>query len=171
MEIREARHSDLESWVKLRRDLWPHHSLASLRGEAEAVLESPDQTCFLVHDGTGRPCGFAEVAVYRGASGPYTREINSHGGVDGSYAHLEGWYVAPEQRGRGCGQRLIRSVEQWCCQRGITLLTSDTTPSYPLSPDAHERSGFKKIHEFTIFMKELPQDKCRRLPRSRPTEP
>lgn len=63
--------------------------------------------------------------------------------------------MAPEYRGRGLGRELIGGIEQWCLHRAIGMLTSDTAPDYPLSPAAHERAGFKKIHEFTIFRKIL----------------
>jgi len=155
MEIREADIGNLEHWANLRHALWCQDQIASLRTEAERILTSPDQTAFLLLGLSAEVVGFAEVTIYYGASGPYTREITSHAGSEGSYAHLEGWYVAPQFRGQGLGQKLISSVEQWCRLRNVGVLTSDTSPSYPSSPNAHKRAGFKKIHEFTIFMKEL----------------
>jgi hypothetical protein len=62
-----------------------------------------------------------------------------------------------EFRGRGYGRALIQRVESWCLHRAICLLTSDTDTAYPLSPDAHARAGFRKLHDLTIFIKELEQ--------------
>lgn len=142
MKTRRAQAADVEAWVELRRALWPDSDLDSLPDEARAVLASDDQACFLLVDPADRPLGFAEVAV--------------HPGTDGPYAHVEGWYVLPEFRGRGYGRLLMHEVEQWSLHRAIRHLTSDTDPSYPLSPAAHARAGFRKISEFTIFVRELP---------------
>ena len=141
MKTREATQKDLKRWVELRHQLWPDSPMESLGQEATSLLMSPDEVCFLAVDDSGIPLGFAEAAI--------------HQALSGLYGHLEGWYVRPEYRGRGMGRELVGCIEQWCLHRAIRILTSDTTPDCPLSPDAHKRSGFKKICEFTIFMKEL----------------
>lgn len=141
MMTRKAQQGDLDAWVGLRHLLWPGHGLSELRSEAEALLSSPDEVCFLILNDQKQPIGFAEAAIHQAPSGPY--------------GHLEGWYVVPDHRGQGFGKELVGCVEDWCLHHAIARLTSDTTSSYPLSPEAHKRSGFKKIHEFTIFMKEL----------------
>ena len=141
MKIREAQNSDLDSWVKLRCALWPECRLEALREEATAVHGSPDQVCFLLIGPSDTAVGFVEGAVHPGADTPY--------------AHVEGWFVVPEVRGRGHGQELIGVLEQWCLHRAIYRLTSDTTPDYPLSPKAHARAGFRQIRQFTLFLKEL----------------
>lgn len=143
MEIREATSNDLLQWTELRCALWQNYRPEVLRDEAEQLLASPNEACFLLIDDTDNCIGFTEVAM--------------HSGSDGPYAHLEAWYVAPDYRGQGYGRRLVDSVEQWCLHRAIGLLTSDTDPEFPSSLSAHERCGFTKIHEFTIFMKVLRQ--------------
>jgi aminoglycoside 6'-N-acetyltransferase I len=141
MKTRKARESDLDVWVALRYALWPDCTLESLRKEARDILASPDEACFLLIEPDGEAVGFVEGAVHPGPNGPY--------------AHVEGWYVVPEHRGKGHGRGLIGEVEQWSLHRGICHLTSDTTPDYPLSPAAHARAGFKTIKEMIIFLKEL----------------
>ena len=120
MNIQKARESDLDSWASLRHALWPAGTITTLRDEAISILASPDQACLLLLDGVGTAAGFAEVAIHQGPAGPY--------------GHLEGWYVTPEYRGRGLGRKLISGIEQWCLHRAIGMLTSDTTPDYPLIP-------------------------------------
>jgi aminoglycoside 6'-N-acetyltransferase I len=141
MKIRKAEQADLEAWVALRRALWPDYAEDVLFDEERAILASPDEVCFLLVAPEGRAVGFVEAAIYRGPNGPY--------------GHVEGWYVAPEFRGQGHGRALIQHVESWCLHRAICLLTSDTDTAYPLSPDAHARAGFRKLHELTIFLKEI----------------
>ena len=144
MRIREAGQTDLDAWAALRHALWPECAEATAREEAEAILRSADEICFLLVDGAGRAAGFVEGAVHVGPEGPY--------------AHVEGWYVDPDRRGQGHGQELIGRLEQWCLHRAIYRLTSDTTKDYPSSPEAHARAGFRIIHRFTIFLKELRPD-------------
>ena len=143
MDIREVRETDLDAWAALRHALWPECPLETAREEAGAILASPDEGAWLLWDGDDA-VGFSEAQVYDGADGPY--------------AHVEGWYVDPAHRGKGLGQELIGALEQWCLHRAIQRLTSDTTKDYPLSPAAHSRAGFRVLHRFTIFLKELPMD-------------
>ncbi len=140
LTIREAEEKDLQPWTELRHALWPDATVDTLSEEARNILSSDDETCFLAvrHN---LPIGFAEVALHTGSSG--------------RYAHLEGWYVVPEHRGRGVGTELADHVEQWCLHRAIARLTSDTTRDYPLSPGAHARAGFRVLTELTIFVKDL----------------
>ena len=143
MQIREATHADLDAWAALRHTLWPDGPVETARAEAVAILESPDEVCFLLMSPAGDAVGFIEGAVHPGPEGPY--------------AHVEGWYVDPRHRGSGYGQELLGALEPWCLHRAIRRLTSDTTKDYPLSPAAHARAGFRTVHQFTIFMKELPR--------------
>ncbi len=138
--IREADEKDLSLWTALRHALWPDATIAELQQEAQEILASAEETCFLafIED---RLIGFAEIALHIGSSG--------------RYAHLEGWYVVPDHRGCGVGSELIEHIEPWCLHRAITRLTSDTTPDYPLSPAAHAHAGFRILTELTIFVKDL----------------
>jgi aminoglycoside 6'-N-acetyltransferase I len=140
MEIRPAQREDLQPWVALRHALWPDDDLPFLRAEAEKILASHNEVCFLGFEQSAA-VGFVEGQIYQGAEGPY--------------AHVEGWYVQPASRRHGYGSQLIGRLEQWCLHRAIRILTSDTTPRYPLSPSAHQASGFRIIKQFTIFMKDL----------------
>ncbi len=144
MNTREAESTDLNGWANLRHALWPHHNLSDLSDEARSILKSPDEVCFLLIHPSQGAVGFVEAAIYRPPNGPY--------------CHIEGWYVTPEFRGCGHGKELIKQIEQWSLHRAINLLTSDTDAEYPLSPGAHERAGFKKIHEMIIFAKQLQAD-------------
>lgn len=141
MMTRPANREDLEAWVRLRHALWPNQKLDDLRVDAENILASDDDVCFLLVSGANSVVGFSEGAV--------------HQGPQGMYGHVEGWYVAPESRHQGYGNLLISGIEQWCLHRAIFILTSDTTSAYPLSPRAHAGCGFREIYEFKIFLKDL----------------
>ena len=143
MDTREPRQADLDAWVSLRHALWPKHGRDDLLEEAREVLSSEDEMCFLLMHPSRGGVGFVEACLHASPHGPY--------------CHIEGWYVMPEFRGQGHGKELIGRIEGWSLHRTISLMTSDTESDYPLSPDAHARAGFKKMHELTIFVKELQQ--------------
>jgi len=141
MDTRRAIEADLDPWVGLRHALWVDSDRGELLEEARSILESEDEECFLLTHPTKGVVGFVEATV--------------HSSPDGPYCHVEGWYVSPEFRRIGHGKDLMDCVEQWSLHRAIYLLTSDTEADYPLSPGAHTKAGFKKIHELMIFAKEL----------------
>ena len=143
MEIRELQRDDVEQWVTLRCALWPRIQPASLRADADRILTSPDEACFLLVHPTQGAVGFIEGAV--------------HYGPETSYVHVEGWYVAPEFRRQGHGRELLDRLENWSLHRAICRLTSDTDPAYPLSPPAHLSAGFRVLTQLTIFYKDLQQ--------------
>jgi aminoglycoside 6'-N-acetyltransferase I len=154
METRELQRDDVEAWVTLRRTLWPHADPDSLLADADQVLSSPDEICFLlIHPSLGA-VGFIEGAVHPGPETPY--------------AHVEAWYVAPEFRRQGYGRKLLDRLENWCLHRTICYLTSDTGPDYPISPRAHASCGFRVLTQQTIFIKELQQSAARDADRPRP---
>ena len=141
MEIRELRPDEVDVWVELRRALWPDTGPEALRADADRVLSSPDEICFLLVDPARGPVGFLEGAIHPGPEEPH--------------AHLEAWYVVPGLRGRGHGAALLDRFENWCIHRSICNLTSDTDPGYPISPHAHAGCGFRVLTRQTIFIKEL----------------
>ena len=141
MEIRKLREDDIDQWAGLRSDLWPDHRYEDLVADSTCFLTSEDMVCFVLEHPERGLAGFIEAALYPVPDRPYV--------------HIEGWYVKPEFRGMGYGKRLVSHIKEWSIHRGIEVLTSDTTPDYPLSPAAHTRSGFRVLAEMTIFLKEL----------------
>ncbi len=141
MEIRELQRDDVDAWVRLRCALWPDVRPDALLADADRVLSSPDEICFLlIHPSLGA-VGFIEGAVHRRSETPY--------------AHVEAWYVAPDFRRQGHGAELMDRLENWCLHRTICHLTSDTETKYPISPRAHASCGFRVLTQQTIFIKEL----------------
>ncbi len=138
MGVRQADRGDLDAWVDMRIALWPSERREVLLEEAEAILSSPDEVCFMLEVGTDK-AGFIEGAVRQGPSA--------------RYGHVEGWYVAPEYRRLGHGRELMGRLEQWCLHREICRMTSDTGRAYPISPKAHAGCGFVKAGSMDIFVK------------------
>lgn len=141
MDVRQLQREDVDVWVALRRELWPDARTDELRADADRVLTSPDEVCFLLFDPTRGAVGFLEGAVHPGPTEPH--------------AHVEAWYVAPDLRRQGHGSVLLDRFENWCLHRSICTLTSDTTPEYPISPHAHAANGFRVLTQQIIFIKNL----------------
>jgi aminoglycoside 6'-N-acetyltransferase I len=114
MGIREACSTDLEAWVALRHALWPANGIQALRPEAERILSSPDEVCFLLVESSVGTVGLVEATV--------------HPGVGRSCTHIEGWYVDPRHRRQGHGRDLLERVTLWSLHRAISVLTSEVEP-------------------------------------------
>ena len=141
MQIVEATQAHLQSWLALRRQLWPDPDPHHLQ-EMQEILASPTLVAFLLLDDDEQPAGFIEGALYLTASQ--------------KYGYVEGWYVIPNRRGAGLGRRLLGALEQWILHQSITLILSDTSPEdYPLSTRAHHENGFRELMTIRVFAKQL----------------
>ena len=141
MQYTQATASDLKPWADLRYDLWGGDRY-QLNSEADSILNSETEACFLAKLGTGRPIGFLEISM---------RTTRSH-----TYGYLEGWYVAPEYRRQGIGSSLVDQAENWLLHNSIEAIFSDTDQgSYSESLPAHAQSGYTPIRHFTLLKKGL----------------
>lgn len=141
MKIERATSDDLESWAALRHALWGG-DLGALRDEARALLESDDQVAFLARSTNACAIGFVEASLRTATAG--------------TYAFVEGWFVAEAERGGGHGARLLEAVEEWALHRGVDALLSDTQAvHYPLSLAAHARAGYVPVSTTTVLLKDL----------------
>jgi aminoglycoside 3-N-acetyltransferase len=144
--IRPLRESDRADWIRLRRELWPHHDACELETEADALANHSETTpVFVAQRPNGELCGMIEVAIRDHAVGCTTDCVG----------YLEAWYVEPDWRRRGIGRRLVEQAEEWARSHGCTEMASDTTPRYPLSSAAHEALGFRVAKRKTHFRKPL----------------
>ncbi len=95
---------------------------------------------------TGAVCGYAKVSVFRGAP---CRASSI------PMAHLESWYVAPEFRGCGIGQRLLEAAERWAAARGLRELASEVDPENGQLIRAHAACGFVESSRAIQFTKPI----------------
>jgi len=144
--IRPLVPADRDEWLRLRRELWPHHDPAELEAEAREIEKAFDAApVFVAGSPDGRLCGMVEVAIRTSAFGCTTDRIG----------YLEAWYVEPECRQRGIGRALVERAEAWARSQGCTEMASDTTPRYELSPAAHTALGYRVVKRKTQFHKPL----------------
>ena len=144
LNIRPLRDGDETEWLRLRRDLWPGAAVDALELEVAAIrADQSRQPVFVVERPGGGLCGLVEVSIHSWAPGCASDRIG----------YLEAWYVDPDWRRRGLGRRLVETAEAWARSAGCREMASDTTPDYPLSPQAHAGLGYREVQQ---FRKDLP---------------
>ena len=145
---RPVKEDDAVAWTRLRQALWPdavpgEHADAIARYFA-GTLPEPIMVLF-AQDGHARPIGFVELSLRAYAEGCQSDNV----------AYVEGWYVAPEARGRGVGRALIEAAEDWARRQGCTELASDAQLDNVVSAASHEALGFSEVGQIRCFRKVL----------------
>ena len=150
MRIRAATVADVAAWSALRAALWPDADAAELQREAAAFFAGtqsgqPIAAVLLAEDGEGVPCGMIELSLRLYAEGCGTSPV----------PYVEGWYVAPDQRGRGIGRALAAAAEAWALAEGHAELASDALLENTASHKAHAALGFTEVERSVHFRKIL----------------
>ena len=147
MKVRPVRESDAAHWGRMRQALWP-----SDVGEHAGVIaaffggdrRNPAETLIAIDD-SGRPVGFAEVAI----------RAYAEGCAFGRVAYLEGWFVEKAYRRTGVGAALVQAVEAWGRAQGCTELGSDAAIDNDASAAAHLALGFSETGRIICFRRSL----------------
>lgn len=150
MLIRSAAPDDEDALVELRRALWPEASAAEHRAELRSIL-------------AGRPPGVMPLVIFVAVLDQRIlgfAEVGLRSHADGCdparpCGFLEGWYVAPDQRGRGAGRLLIGRAEQWALEQGCREFASDTWLENEASQRAHLALGFELVDRCVNYRKLL----------------
>lgn len=147
VDVRPVASGDAEAWLRLRCDLWPDGSEAEHRAEIARFLsgESREPMAVLVASESDAIVGFVELSIRPYAEGCRTSRV----------AYLEGWYVAPEARGRRIGRLLIEGAERWGREQGCAEFASDAKPDNEVSIRAHHAVGFEDAGIVRCFCKSL----------------
>ena len=146
MKIRPARAADRAEWARLRRALWPDCRGPRAALEMRELLSDPKKFGVLVLDRAGGKLGgFVEVALRDGVDGA-ARAVT---------AYIEGWFVAPELRGRNWGRKLIAAAGRWARARGMVELASDAELWNKHAIAAHRAVGFREAFRVVQFLKKL----------------
>lgn len=144
---RSVRPGDRDSWLRMRRDLWPDGTEAEHAAEIEDYLAGRgpfDAAEVLLAIGpAGEPLGFVELSVRACAEGCTTHPV----------AYVEGWYVVPDARRRGVGSALVAAAERWGRAHGCRELASDADPDNARSVTAHRALGFEDVGLVRCFRK------------------
>jgi aminoglycoside 6'-N-acetyltransferase I len=141
---------DLEAVVGLASALWPKGSVREHRAHMRAVLAgrppSPLPLVVFVVQQERRIVGFIEVGLRSHADGCDARR---------PVGYVEGWFVAPSDRGRSIGRRLMDAAEKWATNQGCIEIASDTWIDNEPSQRAHQALGFQVVDRCVNFRKAL----------------
>jgi aminoglycoside 6'-N-acetyltransferase I len=69
--------------------------------------------------------------------------------------YIEGWYVDDDLRREGVGGLLVRAMEAWSREQGLTEIASDTWLDNQISIAAHLRLGYVEMERLVHFAKKL----------------
>ena len=89
----------------------------------------PAERLWVLED-DGQVCGFVWAALIATMLEPCVGYIKSV-------------YVAPNWRGRGCGEQLIATAEQWFADEGIPKATLDASVGNQAALGLYERLGYR----------------------------
>jgi len=132
--------------MALRKALWPDCSMDMHSVEIREIVDYPDTTTVLVIiDDAGNVHGFAELRIRERVDGSTSPRVG----------YLEGWYVAPEFRGRGWGKKLIEEACTWVRSKGLTELASDAEAQNDQGIAAHARAGFSETFRVVQFIRRV----------------
>jgi len=134
----------------MRRALWPEGSAAEHRSELVRFFRGRSREplgVLIAETDRGRPVGFAEVSIRAYAEDCRTDRVG----------FLEGWWVAPGERRKGVGRKLVAAAEGWARKRRCLEFASDALPDNRVSIAAHRALGFADAGTVVCFRKDLPR--------------
>ena len=143
--IREMTEADRAVWVEMRLAIWPGCSPRWHAADIGEKLRDPEAWGFIAETASGRPAGFAELAIRKYANGCESSPV----------PFLEGIWVAPQFRRLGVARRLIAHIEAFVTARGFTEIGSDARIENTISHAAHARWGFSETERVVYFRKVL----------------
>ena len=132
--MRKAESSDGESWIRMRRALWPECPDSGHELEVNQIFAS-NGNVFFVESSLSDIVGFVEVSL---------RCDHVEGTTTTPIPCLEGWTVDPSFRAMDIGKALVRSVEDFALQSGFTEIASDAEIKDPISIEIHKLLGFRE---------------------------
>jgi aminoglycoside 6'-N-acetyltransferase I len=134
--------------LRLRHALWPDGTEAEHREEIDRFFAGrarEPKAVLVAEDAAAHVIGVAELSIRPHAEGCHSDRV----------AYLEGWFVAPEARGRGVGRALMAAAEDWGRSQGCDEFASDAEAGDAVSAAAHRALGFTEVGLVRCFRKDL----------------
>ena len=147
LRIRAACRADLDEWCRMRTKLWPRTATehpaeleAFFNGSSIDIVET-----FMLERTNGALAGFIEINIRNFAEGSRSPKV----------PYVEAWYVDPDLRGQGYGEKLMVAAETWALNNGFSEIASDTELKNEGGIAAHQALGFTEVERVVCFMKKL----------------
>lgn len=145
VSIEEVSDKTHRIWVRLMHELWPNHTLESLKAEANAITQSDHQTAFLVNY-DHKYLGFINVSL---------RRDHVPGAACTPVGYIEGIYIKPKLRHRGMAKKLVEHASHWFLVNGCKEMASDSEIDNVVSQGWHEAMGFSKVSVLVHYSKKI----------------
>ena len=143
--VRHASEQDIPTAAAMACCIWHSSTPKELETQFLEITDSREQALFLALDGE-TACGFAQCGL-------------RHGYVEGTsgspVGYLEGIYVAPEYRRKGCSGALLSACENWARTLGCEEFASDCELDNIQSLHFHLKAGFREANRIICFAKKL----------------
>jgi ribosomal protein S18 acetylase RimI-like enzyme len=140
MKVRQVEPDEWRRWREVRLRML-REDAANFGSRYEDAVREPDawwKTWVAEADGTAKVLLAAdEDEAWIGAVGGFVR-------VDPSEVHLISLWVAPEARGRGVAQALIRELAQWTLSRGAERILLFVQEANAPARALYRRLGFEQ---------------------------
>ncbi|CNE19069.1 aminoglycoside 6'-N-acetyltransferase [Yersinia mollaretii] len=144
MEIKKLSSANINLWIALREQLWPHHPENANRSDGKNIILSDELASFIAVDEDGLGIGFADASI---------RNDYVNGCIHSPVAFLEGIFIVPPSRRGGVAKQLVDAVQAWGLEKGCQELASDTALDNVLSQQVHEALGFKETERVVYYRK------------------
>jgi aminoglycoside 6'-N-acetyltransferase I len=145
-KIIQPSNKDKQTWLNLRKQLWPDCTAERHVLEIKNYLLSENKRAFLAVHENGSAVGFCECAI---------RHDYVEGSTTSPTAYLEGIFVMEQFRKHGIAKKLIEHAEIWATNLGCLEIGSDTEIGNQTSIDMHLRLGFAERNRIVHFIKQI----------------
>lgn len=144
--IRRLQKKDLSEWFRLRKLLWDESTDEEHKVEMVDIYEHTDLQLVLVAETEDESIiGFLEASIR-----PFVEDCHTD-----HVGYLEGWFVEPEYRRNGIGQKLVEQAEKWARSKGCEEMASDSEIDNDSSSGAHQKLGYTETSRLVHWRKDL----------------
>ncbi len=145
MKVERLTGENIPQFARLAQALWSDSAVEEERANAERILQSDVEACFLASNEQG--CiGFIYLALRH----DYVEGTNTS-----PVAYIEGIYVVQKYRRFGVGKRLVEAAGAWAREKGCSQLASDAELGNHFGIEFHQRTGFREVNRIVCFVQDL----------------
>ena len=147
MKLVSINRKEFYAWEEMRKDLYRVLNNDFHLQEMENIFQSKVWHCQFVKDENNRIIGLVELS---------SRNIVD-GCLSSPVAYLEGLYLKPEHRGKGKGKELLKTILNWCKEKGFSELATDTELTNTKAQSFYKAVGFQETDRVVEYRIEVNQ--------------
>jgi aminoglycoside 6'-N-acetyltransferase I len=136
--------AETNAWITMRDKIFPQDQGVQ-RSEVAEILAGESDAAFAVRHGEDW-LGFVELGERKYAEGCASSPVG----------YMEALWVEPKTRRRGVARQLVGAALDWCRERGLRELASDTVIDNLVSQAMHRRLGFEETERQVTYRMKVP---------------